>query len=118
VPYRAPASAAGPENIASRSSDTETTDAGRAAPCPDPLHVATVRDARAESPTARTLVLDVPEWPGHRAGHDVDVRLTVQVRTSRHADVGMTRFMPTAGLCRHRLESPRIVRHPGAAWSS
>src|SRR5512132_467231 len=40
-------------------------------------HVATVRDARAESPTARTLVLDVPEWPGHH----VDVRLTVQVRT-------------------------------------
>jgi hypothetical protein len=32
-------------------------------------NVATVRDARAESPTARTLVLDVPAWPGHRAGH-------------------------------------------------
>jgi hypothetical protein len=31
--------------------------------------VATVRDARAESPMARTLVLDVPAWPGHRAGH-------------------------------------------------
>lgn len=32
----------------------------------------------AESPTARTLVLDVPEWPGHRAGHHVDVRLTAE----------------------------------------
>jgi ferredoxin-NADP reductase len=41
-------------------------------------HVATVRDARAESPTARTLVLDVPAWPGHRAGHHVDVRLTAE----------------------------------------
>jgi hypothetical protein len=41
-------------------------------------HVATVRDARAESPTARSLVLDVPAWPGHRAGHHVDVRLTAE----------------------------------------
>jgi hypothetical protein len=38
-------------------------------------NVATVRDARAESPTARTLVL---AWPGHRAGHQVDVRLAAE----------------------------------------
>jgi hypothetical protein len=49
-------------------------------PCRAPIrwHVATVRDARAESPTVRTLVLDVPAWPGHRAGHHVDVRLTAE----------------------------------------
>lgn len=29
-----------------------------------------------ETPIARTLVLEVPEWPGHRAGQHVDVRLT------------------------------------------
>jgi ferredoxin-NADP reductase len=29
-----------------------------------------------ETPTARTLVLDVPGWPGHLAGQRVDVRLT------------------------------------------
>lgn len=29
-----------------------------------------------ESSTARTLVVDVPGWPGHRAGQHVDVRLT------------------------------------------
>jgi ferredoxin-NADP reductase len=39
---------------------------------------ATVRDVVAESPRARTLVLDVPEWPGHRAGQHVDVRLTAE----------------------------------------
>jgi ferredoxin-NADP reductase len=37
---------------------------------------ATVREVVAESPRARTLVLDVPDWPGHRAGQHVDVRLT------------------------------------------
>ena len=30
------------------------------------------------SPRARTLVLDVPDWPGHRAGQHVDVRLTAE----------------------------------------
>ncbi len=29
-----------------------------------------------ETPTARTLVLEVPGWPGHLAGQHVDVRLT------------------------------------------
>jgi ferredoxin-NADP reductase len=40
--------------------------------------VATVRAVRAESPGARTIVLDVPEWPGHVAGQHVDVRLTAE----------------------------------------
>ena len=31
-----------------------------------------------ETPTARTLVLDVPRWRGHRAGQHVDVRLTAE----------------------------------------
>jgi len=30
----------------------------------------------AETPRATTLVLDVPDWPGHRAGQHVDIRLT------------------------------------------
>jgi ferredoxin-NADP reductase len=30
----------------------------------------------AETPRATTLVLDVPGWPGHRAGQHVDIRLT------------------------------------------
>jgi ferredoxin-NADP reductase len=31
-----------------------------------------------ETPRASTLVLDVPGWPGHRAGQHVDVRLTAE----------------------------------------
>jgi len=38
--------------------------------------IATVVAIRDETPTARTLVLDVPGWPGHAAGQHVDVRLT------------------------------------------
>jgi Oxidoreductase FAD-binding domain len=41
-------------------------------------HEATVRDVVAESGRAHTIVLDVPEWPGHRAGQHVDVRLTAE----------------------------------------
>lgn len=37
---------------------------------------ATVLDVVPETPRTRTLVLDVPDWPGHRAGQHVDVRLT------------------------------------------
>ncbi|MDQ7908583.1 ferredoxin reductase [Phytohabitans sp. ZYX-F-186] len=38
--------------------------------------VGRLAEARAETPTARTLVLDVPGWPGHLPGQHVDVRLT------------------------------------------
>jgi ferredoxin-NADP reductase len=35
-----------------------------------------VVEVREETPAIRTLVLDTPGWPGHRAGQSVDVRLT------------------------------------------
>src|SRR3954466_7177976 len=38
--------------------------------------LATVVDVVTETPRDRTLVLDVPDWPGHGAGQHVDVRLT------------------------------------------
>ena len=31
-----------------------------------------------EAPRVKTLVFDVPGWPGHRAGQHVDVRLTAE----------------------------------------
>jgi ferredoxin-NADP reductase len=40
--------------------------------------VARLAERRDETPTARTLVLDVPQWPGHLAGQHVDVRLTAE----------------------------------------
>jgi ferredoxin-NADP reductase len=40
--------------------------------------VGTVAALREESATARTIVLDVPGWPGHLAGQHVDVKLTAE----------------------------------------
>jgi ferredoxin-NADP reductase len=37
---------------------------------------AVLLERRPETPSASTLVLDVPQWPGHLAGQHVDVRLT------------------------------------------
>ena len=39
---------------------------------------AQVLEVRDESASARTLVLDVPHWPGHLPGQHVDVRLTAE----------------------------------------
>ncbi|GAA1601066.1 ferredoxin reductase [Kribbella karoonensis] len=38
--------------------------------------MATVAEVRRETATARTIVLEVPDWPGHLAGQHLDVRLT------------------------------------------
>jgi ferredoxin-NADP reductase len=43
-----------------------------------PWQLATVREIVVETPGARTIVLDVDGWTGHRAGQHVDVRLTAE----------------------------------------
>ena len=40
--------------------------------------VARVVNVREETPRAKTLVLHVPSWPGHRAGQHVDIRLVAE----------------------------------------
>jgi ferredoxin-NADP reductase len=40
--------------------------------------IANVIDVLPETTETRTLILDVPDWPGHRAGQHVDVRLTAE----------------------------------------
>lgn len=39
---------------------------------------ATVSDLRSETATAKTIVLELPSWPGHLAGQHVDLRLTAE----------------------------------------
>jgi ferredoxin-NADP reductase len=38
----------------------------------------TIREIRTETPSAKTLVLDAPDWPGHLPGQHVDIRLTAE----------------------------------------
>lgn len=38
--------------------------------------VGTIVDLHDETPTTRTITLEIPDWPGHLAGQHVDVRLT------------------------------------------
>ena len=40
--------------------------------------IATVTATRQETPSVRTIELDVPFWVGHRAGQHLDVRLTAE----------------------------------------
>jgi ferredoxin-NADP reductase len=40
--------------------------------------LAEVVDVVDETPRVRSIVFDVPEWPGHRPGQHVDVRLTAE----------------------------------------
>jgi ferredoxin-NADP reductase len=49
-------------------------------PKPRPItwRLANVVDVKSETPRVRTLVLDSSDWPGHRAGQHVDVRLTAE----------------------------------------
>jgi ferredoxin-NADP reductase len=39
---------------------------------------ATAGEVISETQTARTIVLQLPQWPGHRAGQHLDVRLTAE----------------------------------------
>jgi ferredoxin-NADP reductase len=52
--------------------------------------VATVDSVVDETARVRTLVLDIPEWAGHRAGQHLDVRLTTEdgYRAERAYSIG------------------------------
>jgi ferredoxin-NADP reductase len=72
--------------------------------------VATVREVRDETATARTLGLDVPGWPGHVAGQHVTVRLTAADGYAAHRDYSVA-SAPQAGrleLTVQRLEDGEV----------
>jgi ferredoxin-NADP reductase len=60
--------------------------------------VATVAAAKDETATARTLVLDVPDWPGHLAGQHVDVKLTAEDGYSAQRSYSIASAPDGAGL--------------------
>ena len=52
--------------------------AGTALPGRLSWRLATVTELVDETPHCRSIAFDVPDWPGHRAGQHVDVRLTAE----------------------------------------
>jgi ferredoxin-NADP reductase len=64
----------------------------------------------AETNRVRTLVLDVPEWPGHRAGQHVDVRLTAEdgYQTERSYSIASPPEDARISLTIERLENGEV----------
>jgi ferredoxin-NADP reductase len=83
--------------------------------------VASVLSVRQETPHTRTLVLDVPEWPGHRAGQHVDVRLVAEdgYQAQRSYSIASAPESRTLELTVERLDNGEVspylcdVLHPG-----
>ena len=77
---------------------------------PIPWRVATVTEIITETPRVRTLVLDVPEWPGHRAGQHVDVRLTADdgYQTERSYSIASAPESAQLALTVERLEDGEV----------
>ncbi|GJG86713.1 oxidoreductase [Gemmatimonadetes bacterium T265] len=75
-----------------------------------PWRVATVAEVAPETPRVRTLRLDVPGWPGHRAGQHVDVRLTAPdgYRVERSYSIASAPATPNAPVRRIELTVERI----------
>jgi ferredoxin-NADP reductase len=72
--------------------------------------VANVIDVLPETPRTRTLVLDVPGWPGHRSGQHVDVRLTAEdgYQTERSYSIASAPEDPRLALTIERLEDGEV----------
>jgi ferredoxin-NADP reductase len=70
----------------------------------------TVIDVVNETPEARTLTLDVPGWPGHRAGQHVDVRLTAEdgYQTERSYSIASPPEDPRLALTVERLDDGEV----------
>jgi len=74
--------------------------------------VATVSEVVDETPRVRTLMLDIPEWPGHVAGQHVDVRLTAEdgYRAERAYSLACAPGEPPA-ITVERLEDGEVSPH-------
>jgi ferredoxin-NADP reductase len=72
--------------------------------------VATVVSVLEETQSVRTLLLDVPGWPGHLAGHHVDVRLTADdgYQAQRSYSIASPPEDATLALTVERLEDGEV----------
>ena len=72
--------------------------------------VATVAEKRPETSGATTLVLDVPDWPGHLAGQHVDIRLTAEdgYQAQRSYSIASAPHDPHLSLTIERIEDGEV----------
>ena len=76
-----------------------------------------------ETAHAKTIVLDVPDWPGHIAGQHIDIRLTAEdgYQTERSYSIASSPEKPTVELTVERIDdgevSPYLPRSFGSATS-
>jgi len=72
--------------------------------------VARVADVHNETKRTRTLVLDVPDWPGHRAGQHVDVRLVAAdgYQAQRSYSIASPPESPRLSLTVERLDDGEV----------
>ena len=65
---------------------------------------------RPETPTAATLEFDVEDWPGHRAGQHVDLRLTAEdgYQAARSYSIASPPEEPRLALTVERLEDGEV----------
>jgi len=72
--------------------------------------IATVAEIVVETPRVRTLVLELPDWPGHRAGQHVDIRLTAEdgYRTERSYSIASAPESARLSVTIERLEDGEV----------
>jgi ferredoxin-NADP reductase len=72
--------------------------------------VADVVDVVPETPRVKTIAFDVPDWPGHRAGQHVDVRLTAEdgYQSQRSYSIASPPDSPRIELTVERLDDGEV----------
>src|SRR3712207_9082055 len=72
--------------------------------------VAEVARVRDETPRVKTIAFDVPDWPGHRAGQHVDVRLTAEdgYQAQRSYSIASAPDSPRIELTVERLDDGEV----------
>ena len=71
---------------------------------------ATITEVIQETAHAKTLVMDVPGWPGHSAGQHVDIRLTAEdgYQAERSYSIASEPSRPTLAITVERLDDGEV----------
>jgi len=96
--------------VSSATKATPEVTSARSTPVRLEWRVAKVKAVRDETRHVRTLVLDVPEWTGHRPGQHVDVRLVAEdgYQAQRSYSIASPPEVPSVELTIERLDDGEV----------